>query len=489
MEKILISWEGYKEDFENTSSRNEFKRERKVLKTGPTFSLHKDFPFEYQKHILLSAPENEEDTVFSNILIDELKKSFPDHPVESHKVKLKDPLDIVELFNITNKLLLKHQHCDIEVFISTGYPNTRVAWFLVQPNFKQNLKLFQIRQAKFSTSGKPEKIYVNLDTFNLNAISIYNDFSKSGKDSEIFIPKTLDKVYEKAQLVAATNDISCLILGENGTGKENLARFIHNNSERKDKPFVAVNCASYSDELLRSELFGYEKGSFTGADKLTKGVFEESNGGTIFLDEIGDISAKMQVSLLRALQEKKIQRVGGTKDISIDTRVIAATNKEIEEMCNEEKFRWDLFFRLATTTIRLPSLRDWKRNEIKSLLDYLNDKFLNEFKNKTQKLQFSEEALKIILNHNYLGNIRELQNLVLSLYTFTKNVVKPDDLPDRMLKKQNHPNSLEENERIHIKTILEKNNWNKKISAEALGITRETLYRKMEKYNLDNKKI
>ncbi|MBK6964942.1 MAG: sigma-54 factor interaction domain-containing protein [Bacteroidales bacterium] len=160
------------------------------------------------------------------------------------------------------------------------------------------------------------------------------------------MPDTLKPFYEKATLVAATNDISCLILGENGTGKENLAKFIHKSSQRKSKPFIAVNCAAFTDELLRSELFGYEKGAFTGADKLTKGVFEESDGGTIFLDEIGDISPKMQVSLLRVLQEKRIQRVGRSNDIMIDVRVIAATNKELEEMCETERFRWDLFLDL-----------------------------------------------------------------------------------------------------------------------------------------------
>lgn len=486
MERILISWEGYKEDFESMSRWNEFKREKKVLFSGPTFSLHRDFPFIYKKHILLSAPENEEDKSLSELLIEELKTNFPDHPVEGRSLVLNDPLDIEELFNVTNEILFEHRNYHIEVFISTGYPNTRVAWFLALPNFKQNLKLFQIRQAKFTKNNAPEKVFISTVTFNPNALDVISDLQlRFSSADDIYLPESLNLVYEKAVSVASTNKVSCLILGENGTGKENLARFIHENSVRKDEPFIAVNCAAYSDELLRSELFGYEKGAFTGAEKVTKGLFEEANKGTIFLDEIGDISPKMQVSLLRVLQEKKIQRIGGFKDIPIDVRVIAATNKDLEALCEREIFRWDLFFRIATTTLKLPPLREWNHKEKYKLLEHFNVLYQREFRNRQNTLQFSDEAIKIITNYQYKGNIRELQNMVISLYTFSTGLVERDDLPDRMNKIFTGSDSLAENEKSHITKILQRTSWNISSSAEILGITRETLYRKIEKYDLE----
>lgn len=485
MESILISWEGYKEDFESMSRRNEFKREKKVLLSGPTFSLHKDFPFTYKKHILLSAPENDEDKSLSELLIDELKTSFPDHPVEGRSLVLKDPLDIEELFNVTNEILFEHRNYHIEVFISTGYPNTRVAWFMALPNFKQNLKLFQIRQAKFTKNNTPEKVFISTVTFNPNALNIISDLPYRYSSVEaIYFSESLKLVYEKAMSVSSTNRVSCLILGEHGTGKENLARFIHENSERKNDPFIAVNCAAYSDELLRSELFGHEKGAFTGAEKATKGVFEEANKGTIFLDEIGDISPKMQVSLLRVLQEKKIQRIGGFKDIPVDVRVITATNKELEALCEREIFRWDLFFRIATTALKLPPLREWNNKDKYRLLEHFNALYQREFRNRVNTLQFSDDALKIITNYHYRGNIRELQNMVISLYTFSTGIVEPNDLPERMNKNFIGLDSLAENEKRHIAKILKQTSWNITSSAEILGITRETLYRKIEKYEI-----
>lgn len=487
MDKILISWEAYREDFETRIFMNQVKREKKTLHTGPTFSLHKDFPFEYTKHLLLNSPRNAEDIDFSSLLVKELSETFPNRVIESRSIELRDPLDIAEIFKATNDLLLEHRRYEVDVFISTGLPNMRVAWFLAQPNFKQNLNLFQIREAKFSKNNSPEKVYVNVDSFNPNALNILNEIvNRPVSQDKIFYPETLLPVYEKAMLIARTKDVGCLILGENGTGKENLALYIHRNSERHNKEFKAVNCAAYSDDLLRSELFGHEKGSFTGADRQKTGLFEEANGGTILLDEIGDISTKMQVSLLRVMQEKKIQRVGGSKDIPVNVRIIAATNKDLEELCDKELFRWDLFFRIATTILKLPALRNWEKGEIKKLIEHLNMVYFPEFPNRDQKLKFSKEVIDLLCSYHFKGNVRELQNLIISLYTFCDKEITLADIPERITKERIHPQSDKENIRVHTLKVLSDKKWNIKLSAETLGIARETLYKRIEQFQLKN---
>lgn len=485
MEKILISWEGYWQDFDSRRMPGLNKRNKEINKNGPTYSVHRDFAYDYKWHFLLNTAKNDDELIFSELLISELIADFPGHKIKSRNIKIKDPLDLLELYQITNNLLMEFRQFEIEVFISTSFLNARVSWILAGFNFKQNLKLFQIRESTYTNLGKPEKEYINVNQIDINALRVYSDLHQT-EDKNIYFAESLRPVYVNALSVSATNNVSSLILGEHGTGKENLAQYMHNMSARNKCKFIAVNCAAYSDELLRSELFGYEKGSFTGADKETKGIFESGNGGTIFLDEIGDISPKMQVSLLRVLQEKSIQRIGGHRDIPVDVRIIAATNQELEELCENNKFRWDLFFRLSATILRLPPLRNWKKNERKGILDFFNEVYLKEFKNRTHKLEFSEDAMKIILNHHFKGNIREMQNLVITLYAFSKGIILPENLPERMLQKSLGNDTLEQTEKTQIVKILYKFNWNKSEAAEALGITRETLYRKIEKYDLKN---
>lgn len=483
MQKILISWEAFREDFETRIFMNKVEREPNVLFTGPTFSLHRDFKFDYDKHVILNSSDNEKDELLSKKLIDELKNNFPGRNIEGLKIKLEDPLDISEIAKKINSVLRKYGNSSFEIFISTGSPNMRVVWFLVQPNFKQNLRLFQIREARFSEDKKPKKVYVTINEFNPNAYSIIHDLaSDSSFQEKIYISDTLLPIYEKANLIAETKDVGCLILGENGTGKENLASYIHSKSDRHDKPFIAINCAAYTDELLRSELFGYEKDAFTGANKQRNGVFSEADGGTIFLDEIGDISPKMQVSLLRVIQEKKIQRVGGVTDIPIDVRIIAATNKDLEELCEKETFRWDLYFRLATAVLNVPALRNWTRSDKQNLIKHFVNLYFPEFKNKREKLEFDDESYQVIIDHFYRGNVRELQNLIISLYTFCKDVVRIKDLPERMLKSKKSIDSSEENEKAHTLRILQEKNGNKVATAKALKISRKTLYDRIKKY-------
>ncbi|HQW44986.1 MAG TPA: sigma-54 dependent transcriptional regulator [Chitinophagaceae bacterium] len=486
MAKILISWLAFNNDFTWMYRGTPKEHKDQVKENGPTFNVHRFFGDDYEKHILLSNSEKPEDIKFFNLLVSEVKKAFK-HKIEPRIVLINDPINISEIFSKVSDLLLEFKNDEVEIFVNPGTPQMQIAWHLVKPNFKKNVTLFQLREAKFTKEKiQPERIYVDIDTiFNPMVISVASEVaSRKATDNRILISGSIKPVYDKAKRISQTKDVGCLILGENGTGKENLAAYIHMYSSRADEAFKAVNCAAYSDDLLRSELFGHEKGSFTGADKQKIGIFEEANGGTIFLDEIGDISPKMQVSLLRVIQEKKIQRVGGLTDIPINVRVIAATNKNIEQLCDKEIFRWDLYFRLAVTTLKLPALRDWSKREIKDLIEHFNNACFPEFPNRQQKLKFSNEALEQLSSYHFRGNVRELQNIIISLYTFCQEEVSLKDLPERITTSNLNPSSKEENEKAHIREIYTSKKENLKATAEVLGMSRDTLRRKLIKYNL-----
>jgi Nif-specific regulatory protein len=217
-----------------------------------------------------------------------------------------------------------------------------------------------------------------------------------------------------------------LLRGESGTGKEVIARAIHYLSPRKDKPFIRVNCAALSETVLESELFGHEKGAFTGATQERKGRFEMAHGGTLFLDEIGDISPTFQTKLLRVLQEREFERVGGNKSIRVDVRLITATNRNLEEAVTKCEFRADLYYRINVVTIFLPPLRE-RREDIPLLVEHCLDKFNKE---NHRKLTVTPEALQVLLNCNWPGNVRELENCIERTATMTRgDVIKDVDLP------------------------------------------------------------
>lgn len=486
MSKTLISWYAFNHDFVIQQNGASKRRLESVNEDGPTFNVHQHFGSDYEKHILLCSSNSSDDTKYFNLLVSELKKKFR-HTIEPRIIQIDDLINIEEIFLKVSELLKGLTSEEVEIFVNPGTPQMQIAWYLAQPNFKKNIRLFQMRETKHtSKKDKPERIFSNIDTiFNPTVLSIANDISSTlPTENKVLISESIKRIYEKALRIAQTPNVGCLILGENGTGKENLASFIHQNSNRKNNKFIAVNCAAFSDELLRSELFGHEKGSFTGAEKQKIGMFEEASKGTIFLDEIGDISPKMQVSLLRVLQEKKIQRVGGTKEIDVDVRIITATNKNLEELCEKEIFRWDLFFRLAVTTLKLPPLRNWTKKEIRNLIEHFNTIYFSEFPNRKEKLQFSKAALDHLLTYHFKGNIRELQNLIISLYTFCDKEVSLTDLPDRITQKHTSPVSMDENEKEHIKAIFESKKGNISQTARTLGVARDTLKRKLIKYEI-----
>lgn len=289
----------------------------------------------------------------------------------------------------------------------------------------------------------------------------------------------------------AESDSTVLIQGASGTGKELFAKAIHNLSRRKDKTFVKVNCGALPDTLLESELFGYVKGAFTDAKRDKPGRFALANEGTIFLDEVGDMSPSLQVKLLRVLQEKEYEPLGATSPRKTDVRIIAATNKDLSELVNEGKFRDDLFYRLNVVKIELPPLSQ-RREDIPLLIDHFIQKF--NAKMGKQILGLSDQALRLLLKHDYPGNVRELENIIEHAFVLCAgNRIDVDCLPKQMTtgqdegglfsaEKEEHP--FEKAEAGIVKKTLEKHRGNRIKAAQDLGISRATLWRKMKKYGL-----
>jgi two-component system NtrC family response regulator len=288
-----------------------------------------------------------------------------------------------------------------------------------------------------------------------------------------------------------------LILGESGTGKELIARAIHYSSPRADRPLVKVNCAALPENLLESELFGHEKGAFTGAVTRRVGRFEQADQGTIFLDEIGDLSPSLQSKLLRVLQEKEFERVGSGQTLKVDVRVVAATNRNLEEAIQKGTFREDLYYRLNVVTVFLPPLRE-RKEDIPPLIDHFLRKYSRE--NQKSMVSLSKEARDLLLNYNYPGNIRELENIVERAVVLSRgDTIMTQDLPLNLregkvegLMKQagkgrSLPETLEEIERLRITQALENSHGVQTKAAEELGISERVLRYKMKKYGIGEK--
>ncbi len=292
----------------------------------------------------------------------------------------------------------------------------------------------------------------------------------------------MQNIFEILPLIARS-DSPVLIEGESGTGKELIASAIHNLSGRKGKPLVKINCGAFPDTLLESELFGYKAGAFTDAKKDKKGRFAVAGKGTIFLDEIGDISPALQVSLLRILQDGTYQPLGGIETLKSEARVITATNKSLLQLVNDGRFRSDLYYRINVFKIELPPLRE-RKEDIPLLIQHFIDKY-NKLKGKDVS-DISPEALRILVNYDYPGNVRELENIIEhSFVLLSGGMITPDTLPNEVIKKEIInlpvlPNSKKDFEREMILSALKNNNWNRSKAARQLGIHKTTLYRKIK---------
>ena len=306
----------------------------------------------------------------------------------------------------------------------------------------------------------------------------------------------MQKIFRIVEKVA-NSDTTIMLNGETGTGKGLIARAIHKASGRKDQPFVQINCGATPEGLLESEFFGYRRGAFTGATSDKPGKFEIAQGGTIFLDEIGDMSADLQVKVLRVLEEGEFERVGGHETIKTDARFIAATHRDLEEEVQKGNFREDLFFRLYVIPIMLPSLKERKAD-----IPYLVSHFIEQFagKKNASRTKFSDEAMNILTHYSWPGNVRELKNLIERLVVLHESdEILPEDLPEKMRAERNGAiqrkdldgegisfnTAVSEFEKALIISALDKTNWVKNRAAQLLKIKRTTLVEKIKRYNLE----
>jgi DNA-binding NtrC family response regulator len=425
--KLLISWYAYQHDFDRTEGI-------RVKLDGPTLQFHEWFyaAGQYDRHILLtSARETDGDTAI-DLLTSALHQRHPARSVEVVFMDVPDVIDIPDIKSKIERLLLTYREHDIDIFFSPGTSAMQVSWYVAHTTLGLKTRLLQSRAAKFSKDKKPRllEIMIEASTVPYSAVIAEQQQKRLSTDSDYLITDTLQPIYERARLVAQADRVTCLIGGDSGTGKEHLARYIHRQSPRHEQPFVTINCSALSDQLLESRLFGYVKGAFTDAKEDRKGYFDEADGGTLFLDEIGDISPYMQQTLLRVLQEGEILPVGATKARKVSVRVLAATHHNLETLCEQGHFRWDLFYRLAVVELSLPSLNERGEADKKALLTY--------FLKRTQKtfskpnLTFSREVLESLTRYSFPGNVRELENLVTNLAVFADEEITTVHLPSRL---------------------------------------------------------
>jgi len=381
----------------------------------------------------------------------------------------------------------KKLHSETEVIIMTAFGSVQSAVQAIQNGASDYItKPFKNQELLFKVNKALEQIVLRKEVRHLRQ----EIAGKFGFDNIISISKAMDEIKRIVGRVADT-DISVLITGESGTGKELFAEVIHHHSPRRNKPFVPINCSAIPENLLESELFGHVKGAFTSAVSNKRGLFEEAEYGTIFLDEIGDLPYSIQAKMLRVLQEKEIRPVGGNATKAIDVRVIAATNADLVKLVRENRFREDLFYRLNVMPIHIPPLRE-RPEDVPALTEYFIRKIQKEYNRRP--VTISADAMELLLKHDWPGNVRELENTLKRAIALSgKDQISYEDIifissktsqliadPAPLLNGQ----SLLDNQKTQILTSLRENNWNYSLTASRLGIGRTTLWRKIKKFNL-----
>jgi transcriptional regulator with PAS, ATPase and Fis domain len=487
--KILISWEAVNNDYERETG------EANV--GGPTVLFHQYFykSQKYDKHIILSSPKEEKDRKRPKLLAAAINSLFEDHKVEIQYLNIIDVIDVNEIRRKINAFLLTLKGNEIHIFISPGTPAMQTAWHLSHIELKDiQTTLIQTRAGKFTKDGKPELLKVEIEKSAVPIALISKEEIDSKEvdagDSKILMTESIKKVYELAAKVAQTDRINVLITGPSGSGKENLTSYIHHHSVRKGKPYKTLNCSALNDQLLSSQLFGYKKGAFTGAEKEQKGLFEAANEGTIFLDEIGDISPFMQQSLLRVLQSGEILPLGSNDPVKVDVRVVAATHKDLRKLCAKGEFRWDLYYRLTTAQLKVPGLLERGEKELKEYLEYFIDDLQAKLE-KPKKLKVSKHVYQHLLSYTYPGNLREMINILSTLYVFydNKEVDDFEFLPDLEEDDKSHSLNFEEaihhTKKRHIEKVLKKTNGNIVRSAELIGWSPNKLRDEVKDVDLD----
>lgn len=406
-------------------------------------------------------------------------------PAEAHRIADTTHLDII-LMDIRMPTAngidllrsIKERHRDVPIVMITGYPSVETA-----------LQAMQYGAANYFTKplDLPSLIH---EVRNLTNIRARRDDDGRAPGNIVGHDPTMEAVLEMIDR-AGDVDAPVLITGETGTGKELVAEAVHARSHRSDKPFVRVNCAAIPDSLIESELFGHEAGAFTDAKQARQGRFEIADGGTLFLDEIGDMSLATQAKILHALQEKTFERIGGSRSITSDIRIIAATHRNLEEMIGARAFREDLFYRLSVISIRIPPLRD-RRDDVVLLARHFVDLFRVQYNRPVREI--SAEVLELIRNHHWPGNVRELRNCIERAVIFSNgSTILMGDLPTQYLRgfpktgdgETSAEARLNRLNKDIIQEALTKSDGVKSKAAELLNISRRTLYNRMKRLGMD----
>ena len=472
--KTLISWIAKMHDFEMGG----FKPDG----THGNFHIHFYEKRKYDRHIVLYSNENVDREV--GIFRTYMSKKYKERQFEYKCMNVNDVINVQEIQQKIDQLLISLKEDEIEIFVSPGTPAMQTAWYFCHARLGLNTKLIQTRPGKFTKSRIPEFIEIELKNNSIGNTSIHAVSASVKRSDKIQITESIQSIYDLATKIALTDGITTLIKGQSGTGKENLARFIHDQSIRKNKAYVTINCSAIGDQLLESRLFGYKKGAFTDAKDDQPGLFKDADEGTIFLDEIGDISPYMQQSLLRVIQEGVIMPIGD-KEQKINVRIIAATHQNLIEKCKKGEFRWDLYYRLSIVELTLPSLLERGQKDIKTMLKFFLKKKKKDL-NKSKALKLSKDAEKTLVNYTYPGNIREMDNIITKLYVFNEEKVEQSDLPNELNQKnEERPLNIEYIEKEHIERVLQIFKGNRTKAAKAIGWSYNTLNSKIKKYELN----
>ena len=379
---------------------------------------------------------------------------------------------------------LKSQHFETEVIIITGHGSIDSAIEAMKKGaYHYVTKPFKLEEIRVLAAGARERMALLQENRRLRE-AINGDEILQGF---IGVSPAMQEIFSMIKKVAVV-DCNVLLEGESGTGKELVAKSIHRLSPRKNAPFISFNCGGFTEELISNELFGHEKGAYTGATLAKIGLLESAANGTVFLDEIGEMPASMQVKLLRVIQEKRILRVGGTRPIDLDIRIVAASNQDIKKACYEGAFRQDLYYRLNVVTLHLPRLSE-RKEDIPLLISAFIEKYNRPFGKKISRI--SPQALEILMRYHFPGNVRELENIIQRAIALTEgDVIDVQGLPNDLQQLEINMidgeglQSLEEVEKQHIAKVLAKTGHNKNLAGKILNVPRTTLWRKMKRYNL-----
>ena len=453
MAHLLVSWIASTHDFVRPVGE---KAAVSVNESGPTMQFHRYFYAAggYDKHVLLFAsPQHELQTEH---LATQLRRQHPGRVVQVELLELQDVISLAEVKGKIETWLLQNREHELTLYFSPGTSIMQLSWFIAHTTLGLNTHLVQTREGKFNPDGCPSMMELDVTQSAVPMTAIVREQQVAARTAAPILrprparrslapvealPATpvaflllpgLKRVYGLAAKVAGADKLTVLVRGESGTGKEHLARTVHDKSGRCRQPYLPLNCAALTESVLESRLFGYVKSAFTGADKDTKGLFELAHGGTIFLDEIGDISPGLQAALLRVVQTGEIQPLGG-QPRHVDVRVVAATHADLLERCQQGRFRWDLYYRLAVAELELPALRELPQAEREQLLDFFIQQKQMSLR-RTGPLALAPTTRQQLLAYAFPGNVRELENLVETLYVFSEpgQLVLPADLPRRL---------------------------------------------------------